>query len=266
MEALSSTSAEQKAVSRGPSTTCGPFSPQLDADLASIIVKVEGLYGEGKRTFVIVPHRDPDADAMAGCMGMDRLIRGLLPGDVSIRWMHDGTLCEYLRQVCGSITEPLTNLPKVLEAAPHGSVAVVVVDQTGLHSSAVLPASLQSDIHLKARQADVVLDHHGEPRHEPGLISAPEAGCTAALVYRLLELAKNHDRFRNVTWSPEDDARFALLVNMGARTDSSQKVSGPLSDGVSPHVRWAVEATDGLFEVSASEPFDVLAGQHEGLV
>lgn len=83
-------SAQFQQSARGPSTAESPFSPQLDADLVSIIRKVEQLYAEGKRTFVIVAHRDPDADAMAGCLGMDRLIRGLLPEDISIRWMYCG--------------------------------------------------------------------------------------------------------------------------------------------------------------------------------
>jgi hypothetical protein len=266
MDATRSTSANPQLNDRDLSTTSGPFSPQLDADLVSIILKLEQLYHSGKRTFVIVAHRDPDADAMAGCLGMDRLIRGLLPGDITVRWMHDGVLCESLRQVCGARTEPLSVLPGVFDAAPHGSVAIVVVDQTGLHSTAVLPPSLESDIRLKGCEADVVLDHHGDARHEPGVISAPEAGCTAALVYRVLELAKNHERFRHMTWSSEDDARLALLVNMGARTDASQQIAGPLSDDVSPHVRWAVGATEGHFDMSACKSFDVLAGHHEGLV
>jgi hypothetical protein len=240
-------SAQFQQSARGPSTAESPFSPQLDADLVSIIRKVEQLYAEGKRTFVIVAHRDPDADAMAGCLGMDRLIRGLLPEDISIRWMHDGCLSDCLRQVCVAPTEPVSALPGVFEAAPPGSVAVIVVDQTGLHSSAVLPSSVESNLRLKTREADIVLDHHGGARHEPGFISAPEAGCTAALVYRLLELAKNHERFRNVQHSPEDEARFALLVNMGARTDASQNVIGPLSEAVSSHVRWAVNITGGAF-------------------
>ena len=266
MDATRSTSANPQLNDRDLSTTSGPFSPQLDADLVSIILKLEQLYNQGKRTFVIVAHRDPDADAMAGCLGMDRLIRGLLPEDITIRWMHDGVLCDSLRQVCGTKTEALSVLPEVIDAAPHGTIAIVVVDQTGLHSTAVLPSTLESDIRLKGLEADIVLDHHGDARHDPGIISAPEAGCTAALVYRVLELARNHDRFRHMTWSAEDDARLALLVNMGARTDASQKVAGPLADDVSPHVRWAVGATEGRFDTSACRSFDVLAGHHEGLV
>lgn len=266
MDVKSSPSAKPRQQERDPSTTQTPFSPQLDADLASIILKLEHLYAEGKRTFVIVAHRDPDADAMAGCLGMDRLIRGLLPEDITIRWMHDGYLSDCLRKVCGGTTEPVAALPSVLEAAPQGSVAIVVVDQSGLHSSAVLPANLESDIQLKAREADVVLDHHGDPRHDPGMISAPEAGCTAALVYRLLELAKNSERFRDSCHSPDDEARLALLVNMGARTDASQQVVGPISDAVSPYVRWAVHTTEGRFDPAVCSSFDVLAGHHEGLV
>jgi len=259
-------SAQFQQNARGPSTAECPFSPQLDADLVSIIRKVEQLYAEGKRTFVIVAHRDPDADAIAGCLGMDRLIRGLLPEDITIRWMHDGCLSDCLRQVCVAPTEPISALSGVFESAPQGSVAVIVVDQTGLHSSAVLPGNLGRDVRLKAREADIVLDHHGGARHEPGVISAPEAGCTAALVYRLLELAKNHERFRYVQHSPEDEARLALLVNMGARTDASQKVVGPLSETVSPHVRWAVNITEGRFDPSLCSSFDVLAGHHQELV
>jgi hypothetical protein len=266
MGATRSTSAQPQTNNRDLSTTSGPFSPKLDADLVSIILKLEQLYNEGKRTFVIVAHRDPDADAMAGCLGMDRLIKGILPGDVTVRWMHDGTLSDSLRQVCGSTTEPVSALPLLFDSVSEETVAIVVVDQTGLHSAAVLPANLESDIRLKSREADVILDHHGDARHEPGIVSAPEVGCTAALVYRLLELARNHERFRTVTWSPEEDSRLALLVNIGARTDASQKVVGPLAEGVSSHVRWAVDTTEGRFDSSACQSFDVLAGHHEGLV
>lgn len=266
MGATRSTSAQPQATDRVLSTTQSPFSAQLDADLASIILKLEQLYSQGKRTFVIVAHRDPDADAMAGCFGMDRLIRGILPGDVAVRWMHDGTLSDSLRRVCGASTEPVSALPALFEAVPQETVAIVVVDQTGLHSSAVLPPNLKSDIRLQSREADVILDHHGDARHEPGIISAPEVGCTAALVYRLVELARNHERFRQVPWSAEEESRFALLVNIGARTDASQKVAGPLAEGVPLHVRWAVDSTEGRFDPSGCQPFDVLAGHHEGLV
>ena len=248
------------------STPPVPFSPELDTELVSIIVRIQELYREGKRTFVIVTHRDPDSDAIAGCLGMDRLIRGILPGDVAITWMHDGSLCPSLQKACGRLPESIKNLPSLLEAAPHDSVAILVVDQPGLHTCTVLPKDMRFDRWIGNREADIVLDHHGDPRHDPGVISAPESGCTAALVYRLLELAQNHERYRNTKFSKIEDEQFALLVNVGARTDAGQSVTSPLSETASPFIRWAVDRTEGRFDKNLAATFDVLGAQHGGLV
>jgi nanoRNase/pAp phosphatase (c-di-AMP/oligoRNAs hydrolase) len=243
-----------------------PFSQCLDAELVGIISKVECLYREGRRTFVIVTHRDPDADAIAGCMGMARLIKGVLPGDVCVRWMHDGDLCSSLRAVCGCATEPISKLPSVFEGAPDNTVSIIVVDQPGLHSCAVLPDTMRLEPTIGNREADIVLDHHGDPRHYDGAVCEPLCGCTAALVYRLLQLAQNHERYRQTRFPKDEDERFALLVNVGARTDAGQSVVGPLSESVSPYVSWAVASTEGAFPRENAQAFDVLASRHASLV
>lgn len=247
-------------------TSGNPFSAQLDTELLSIIAKLEELYREGKRTFVIVTHRDPDADAIAGCLGMERLIRGILPSDVMIKWMHDGELCASLAKTCGRVTESITHLPSVIEASPEGSVAVVVVDQPGLHSCAVLPPAMRYGSQLGNREADIILDHHGEERYQHGAIALPESGCTAALIYRLLQLAREHEGFKSSISSSEDEARFALLVNVGARTDAGQNIFGTLAESVSPFVAWAVRSTEGKFPSSDAQAFDVLASQRADLL
>lgn len=256
----------EKLTKERVSTPEAPFSQELDSELVSIISRLHDLYTEGKRTFAIVTHRDPDSDAMAGCLGLDRLIRGILPGDVSTRWMHDGSLCASLQKACGRASESIKNLPSLLETAPSNSVAIIVVDQPGLHTCAVLPKEMQLDTRIDNREADIVLDHHGDPRHEPGVISAPESGCTAALIYRLLQLAQNHDRYRHTQFSREEDERLALLVNVGARTDAGQSVTAPLSETASPFVRWVVEKTEGRFDKSLAATFDVLGAHHSGLI
>lgn len=243
-----------------------PFSPQLDAELAAIISKIEHLYNEGRRTFVIVTHRDPDPDAMAGCVGMDRLIRGILPSDVCLRWMHDGDLCSSLQRACGRSTESIVNLPDIFTGAPEGTVSVIVVDQPGLHSCAVLPESMRLDPTIGNREADILLDHHGDPRHQEGAVCEPECGCTSALVYRLLQLAENHERYRGAHFSEEENARLALLVNVGARTDAGQSVTGALSGSVSPYVSWAIESTQSAFREDEAQAFDVLTSRHAHLV
>ena len=248
------------------STPASPFSPELDTELVSVILRIQELYSDGKRTFVIVTHRDPDSDAIAGCLGMDRLIRGILPGDVSITWMHDGHLCPSLQKVCGRVPESIRNLPGLLEADLNDSVAILVVDQPGLHTCAVLPNEMRFDRWVGNRDADIVLDHHGDSRHDPGILSAPESGCTAALVYRLLELAQNHERFRNTAFSKIEDEQLALLVNVGARTDAGQSVIAPLSETASPFIRWAVDKTEGRFDKNIAATFDVLGAHHSGLV
>lgn len=249
-----------------PQPRLSPFSAELDAELASIILKLERLYQEGRRIFAIVTHRDPDADAMAGCVGMERLIRGVLPQDVSVRWMHDGDLCASLRAVCGRPTENIAHLPSVLQTQPEGSVAVVVVDQPGLHACNVLPDTMRFDSTLGNREADIILDHHGDPRHHEGAVCEPRCGCTAALIYRLLQLAQNHERFKQSIFSASDDTKLALLVNVGARTDAGQDVIGPLSADISPYVSWAVASTEGAFSPEAAREFDVLASRHATLL
>lgn len=243
-----------------------PFSPQLDAELAAIISKIEHLYNEGRRTFVIVTHRDPDPDAMAGCVGMDRLIRGILPSDVSLRWMHDGELCSSLQRVCGRSTESIGNLPDIFTGAPEGSVSVIVVDQPGLHSCAVLPESMRLDPTIGNREADILLDHHGDPRRQEGAVCEPSCGCTAALVHRLLQLAQNHERYRGAQFSEDENARLALLLNVGARTDAGQSVTGPLSGSVSPFCSWVVESTQSAFREDDARAFDLLTSQRANLV
>lgn len=248
------------------STLGSPFSQSIDAELAAVLGKLVRLYEEGRRTFVIVTHRDPDADAIAGCLGMDRLIRGLLPSDVTIRWMHDGELCSSLRGVVARKTESITGLPGVFEGAPEGSVAVVVVDQPGLHSCAVLPRSMRLDPVLGNREADIIVDHHGDSLLHDGAVCVPESGSTAALVYRLLQLAHNHERYQRASFSDQENARFALLLNVGARTDAGQNVVGPLAKDVSPYVSWVVRETEGNFSTADAKAFDVLAASHGALL
>jgi nanoRNase/pAp phosphatase (c-di-AMP/oligoRNAs hydrolase) len=163
-----------------------PFRCDTDSHLVDQLVRIKELYDEGKRSFVIATHRDPDSDAIAACLGMDYLIRALIPGSVSIRWMHDGTLCAYLKEVSGKTTEPIANLEALIE---DQSVAIVVVDQPDLNLCTMLPRALREDSRFRNRSADIVLDHHGEARYDQGRVSFPDAGSTAALVCRLLDLA-----------------------------------------------------------------------------
>jgi hypothetical protein len=116
------------------------------------------------------------------------------------------------------------------------------------------------------READILLDHHGDARHQDGAVCEPESGCTSALVYRVLQLAENHERYKRTKFSDEDNARLALLVNVGARTDAGQNVTGALSKSVSRYVSWAVESTGGAFREEDARAFDVLAARHANLV
>ena len=266
MDAQTSACAAQPHKVGHPQPLGSPFSQRLDAELVAIISKLECLYQEGRRTFVIVTHRDPDADAIAGCVGMDRLMRGVLPADISVRWMHDGELCSSLRAVCGRASESISKLPSIFEGAPANAVSVVVVDQPSLHSCAVLTDAMRLEPSIANREADIVLDHHGDSRHHDGAVCEPLCGCTAALVYRLLQLAENHERYKQTRFTKDEDARFSLLVNVGARTDAGQNVIGPLSECVSPYVSWVVASTEGDFPREDAKAFDVLASRHASLV
>jgi len=252
-------SLDRPAKSPVPQAT-SPFRCDTDSHLVDQLVRIKELYDEGKRSFVIATHRDPDSDAIAACLGMDYLIRALIPGPVSIRWMHDGTLCAYLKEVSGKTTEPIANLEALIE---DQSVAIVVVDQPDLNLCTMLPRALREDSRFRNRSADIVLDHHGEARYDQGRVSFPDAGSTAALVCRLLDLAHFYSLTPKSLVLDGVDSRLPLLLNMGARTDAGISVMGELPSSVSDYTRWVVEQTQARVDPKDAALFDVLKA-HDG--
>jgi nanoRNase/pAp phosphatase (c-di-AMP/oligoRNAs hydrolase) len=232
-----------------------PFPCDMDGHLLDQIVRIRELYDEGKRSFVIATHRDPDPDAIAGCLGMEYLIRAVTPGPVSIRWMHEGTLSSALKHVTGKTTEPIAHLESAIE---DHAVAIVVVDQPDLNLCTMLPQSLRDDARFKNRFPDIVLDHHGEARYDQGRISFPEAGSTAALVCRLLDLAHMYSLVPKSLVLDDVANRLPLLLNMGARTDAGVSVVGELPSSVSPYTRWVVEQTQAKVDPADAALFDIL--------
>jgi nanoRNase/pAp phosphatase (c-di-AMP/oligoRNAs hydrolase) len=263
MESLASASIGH---SRRDSRLESPFSPALDAHLVGLIFKLQKLYDNGKRDFVIVTHRDPDPDAIAGCLGMERLARGVLPHDITVTWMHDGDLCPLVRKTCRHRSESIVKLPLLLES-PGGAerTAVILVDQPHLDSAAVLPAVMRRQKPLSQVTPDITLDHHGEDRFEDGVVVAGSVGSTAVLVHRLLELAQSHSRFCSVRHSAEDDAELALFINLGARTDAGVNVVGELPDTASTYLQWANQETHAAVDPAVAAQFDLL-GEHHGFL
>lgn len=243
-----------------------PFSPALDAHLVGLILKLQKLYDSGKRDFVIVTHRDPDPDAIAGCLGMERLARGVLPHDITVQWMHDGALCPLVRKTCRHGSESIAKLPLILQT-PEGAerTAVILVDQPHLDSAAVLPAVMRGQRILGQFTPDITLDHHGEDRFDDGVVVAGSVGSTAVLVQRLLELAKSHSRFCYAQHSAEDDAELALYINLGARTDAGVDVVGELPDSASTFLQWANQETRPFVNPAIAAQFDLL-GEHHGFL
>lgn len=237
-----------------------PFGCDADAHLLDQLILLKQLFDQGKTTFAIVTHRDPDADAIAGCMGIDRLIRATLPESARVRWLHDGSLCASLRQVSGERSESIHNLESMID---DPSVAIVVVDQPALNVCTVLPPAMRSDPRFENRKADLILDHHGEQRYEGGRVSCPEAGSTAALICRLLDLAYYYNLTTSSLFTDGSDSRLALLLNMGARTDAGLPVHGELPSGASTFTRWVVEQTQCKVDPKDAALFDVLKG-HAG--
>jgi nanoRNase/pAp phosphatase (c-di-AMP/oligoRNAs hydrolase) len=244
-----------------------PFSPTLDANLVGLILKLQKLYDSGKRDFVIVTHRDPDPDAIAGCLGMERLIRGILPPDITVQWMHDGALCPLVRKTCRHVSESIAKLPLLLET-PEGveRTAVILVDQPLLDLPSVLPPVMQRQKILSQYKPDITLDHHGEDRFDDGVVVAVSAGSTAVLVQRLLELAKSHSRFCHARTSAEDDAELALFINIGARTDAGVAVVGTLPENASKYLTWVDQETQALVDPAVAARFDLLDEHHAFLV
>lgn len=264
MESLASASIGN---SRRDSRPESPFSSDLDTHLAGLILKLQKLYDGGKRDFVIVTHRDPDPDAIAGCLGMERLVRGILPQDVTVQWMHDGSLCPLVRKTCRHSSESIAKLPLLLEA-PGGvdRTAVILVDQPQFDSAAVLPPVMRRHSLLCQLKPDVTLDHHGEDRFDDGVVVAGSVGSTAVLVQRLLDLAKSHCRFCHSPHSAEDDAELALYINLGARTDAGVAVVGELPDTASNYLRWVNQETQSLVNPAVASQFDLLGEHHAFLV
>jgi nanoRNase/pAp phosphatase (c-di-AMP/oligoRNAs hydrolase) len=238
--------------------SCSPFGCDADAHLLDQLILLKQLFDRGKHTFVLVTHRDPDADAIAACMGVDRLLRATLPSTVTIRWMHDGCLPSSLREVSGQSTESISNLEQVIE---DPSVAIVVVDQPALNLCTILPRSFREDPRFESRKPDLVLDHHGEQKYGDGRVCCPDAGSTSALICRLLDLAHYYNLTSSSLVVDGSDSRLALLLNMGARTDAGISVNGDVPQNASIFTRWVVEQTQAKVNPKDAALFDVLKGQ-----
>ena len=240
-----------------------PFGREADAQLLEQLILLKQLFDQGKHTFVLVTHRDPDADAIAACMGVDRLIKATLPNFVRVRWMHDGCLHSSLRDISGYGTEPIRNLEEVID---DPSVALIVLDQPDLNLCTVLPDVLRKDPRFQSREPDLVFDHHGEPHYGSGRVCCPDAGSTSALICRLLDLGYHYNITSTSLVVDGVDRRLALLLNVGARIDAGISVSGQIPANASVFTRWVVDQTQAKVDPKDAALFDVLTGHNKKLL
>ena len=235
-----------------------PFRCETDTHLRNFTAHLSELYAQGKRSFIIATHRDPDADSIAGCLGLDILIRSTLAAKVQIRWMHDGVLSESLREACGRGTESIKDLERSLD---DPSVAIFVVDQPELNRCTVLSEAMRANPAFATRKADGILDHHCQEAYGPGVVVYPPAASTASLVWRALELRSEESQFPLSLTFREDMRRLAFLANMGARTDAGVPVFGELSCAASPYLKWVVGETQWAVASTEADRFDILKSQ-----
>lgn len=224
-----------------------PFAEMADPYIREAIEKMRSHYAQGTRDFVVVTHRNPDADSIAGCLGAKRLIEGMLPADARIRVLHDGILGEPLKSLSGLSCEPVGNLTAVLEQEASGRrVCIILVDQPTLSSHWVLPTEMRGSELIRRRSADIVFDHHGEQRLGNGCVIVPQAGSAAALIARTLQVAAKGHYGERSRLDLIHDARLALFISAGARIDACVSPEEALSPSASPSLQWLDQLTSTL--------------------
>lgn len=213
-----------------------PLPQRINLSLYGLLLTIELLNREDHKTkYAIVTHRDPDADAIGSMLGMRALLTEMLPG-CSINLFHEisSTASPHTRKLAQFGAEPLEKLSLMLnEPIQAKEWAVVLVDQPSVFSSQVSFNSRSFN-----READVILDHHGQACARDGVVIEPRAGSASALMLRTLQIATQSEMISD-RWT-HDSKLLSFLVS-GAEIDAgiSQSLElRPPTPSAFPIVDW----------------------------
>ncbi len=213
-----------------------PLPQRINLSLYGLLLSAELLHRDDHRNkFAIITHRDPDADAIGSMLGMRTLLTGMLP-ECRVSLFHEVSSAKsphaHKLAQCGA--ERLDKLSAILNDPVQASEwAVVLVDQPSIFSPQV-----SSDSRAFAREADIILDHHGQPLARDGVIIEPRAGSTSALTLRALQIATQSEMISDA-WT--HDSRLLSFLVSGAEIDagiSQNKELRALNTASSPVVDW----------------------------
>jgi len=213
-----------------------PLPQRINLSLYGLLLTIELLNREDHKTkFAVVTHRDPDADAIGSMLGMRALLTEMLPG-CSINLFHEisSSASPHTRKLAQFGAEPLEKLSLMLSDPIQAKEwAVVLVDQPSVFSSQVSTNSRSFN-----READVILDHHGDAYARDGVVIEPRAGSASALMLRTLQIATQSEMISD-RWT--HDSKLLSFFVSGAEIDagiSQNQELRPPTPSAFPIVDW----------------------------
>jgi len=192
-----------------------PLPQRINLSLYGLLLSIELLHREQHKTnFAIITHRDPDADAIGSMLGMRTLLTGMLP-ECSVGLFHDvsATSSPHTKKLAQFGAERLEKLAAILSDQDRAREwAVVLVDQPSVYSPQVSSAR-----NALPREADIILDHHGQSYSRDGIVIEPRAGSASALMLRALQIATQSEMISD-SWT--HDSRLLSFLVGGAEIDA----------------------------------------------
>jgi hypothetical protein len=192
-----------------------PLPERINLSLYGLLLSIEILNREDHKTkFAIITHRDPDADAIGSMLGMRTLLTGMMPG-CSVRLFHDisSTASPHTNKLSQLGAERLEKLAGILgDASQSHEWAVVLVDQPSVYSPQV-----SLSMNTLPREADIILDHHGQSYSRDGVVIEPRAGSASAIMLRALQIATQSEMISDA-WT--HDSRLLSFLVSGAEIDA----------------------------------------------
>lgn len=192
-----------------------PLPQRINLSLYGLLLSIELLNREQlKNNFAIITHRDPDADAIGSMLGMRTLLTGMLP-ECAVRLFHDmsATSSAHTKKLAQFGAEPLEKLTTILSNPEQARAwAVILVDQPSVYSPQV-----SSSMNALPREADIILDHHGQAYSRDGIVIEPRAGSSSALMLRTLQIATQSEMISD-SWT--HDSRLLSFLVSGAEIDA----------------------------------------------
>ena len=255
---------------RVPSTVADPLPSGINTALYGALLTLELLRAhEGIEHFAVVTHRDPDADAFAGLLGMRTLLRELCP-NASISLHYDLSRCgakesTKARMFGAQSIECLAH--KFLDPRAREVTAIILVDQPSILSGAVLPPQA-TEIPRVSWDADVIIDHHGPRYSKGGIVIEPAAGSTSALILRLLQIATQSELISNA-WTRDTQLLSHLVcgaeidagISQNAHEQNLDPIHNPVVDWVRDCARCSTSHEQAVHQLRSR--FDVSAFSEE---